>query len=245
MYKFFVEDNQIKDNKVFIIGGNFNHIANVLRMQLGEKILVTGKNTEKTYNCIISKIEKDNVVCEILDEQNNSTELNIKIDLYQGLPKSDKMEFIIQKLTELGVNSIFPVNMKNCIAKIKDEEKKNVRWQKISESASKQSKRDHIPKVYNSVNIQNICDNISKYDLVLIAYENEYNNTIKKVLENNKNININNLAIIVGPEGGLDKKEIELLEKNGAISVSLGKRILRTETAPIAMISMIMYQYDL
>lgn len=243
MYKFFVEDNQIKDNKVFIIGENFNHIANVLRMQLGEKILVTGKNTEKTYNCIISKIEKDNVVCEILDEQNNSTELNIKIDLYQGLPKSDKMEFIIQKLTELGVNSIFPVNMKNCIAKIKDEEKKNVRWQKIAESASKQSKRDHIPKVYNSVNIQNICENISKYDLVLIAYENEYNNTIKKVLENNKNIN--NLAIIVGPEGGLDKKEIELLEKNGAISVSLGKRILRTETAPIAMISMIMYQYDL
>ena len=170
------------------------------------------------------------------------TELSVKVDLYQGIPKSDKMEAIIQKSVELGVNTIFPVNMKNCIAKIKDENKKQERWQKISESAAKQSKRNIIPSIEKSVNIDFICNNIKNYDLVIIAYENEENITIKDILKENK---IEKIAIVVGPEGGLTENEVDKLINSGAKVATLGKRILRTETAPITMLSMIMYEYDL
>lgn len=242
MYKFFVEDNQIVENKIKIIGNDWKHISNVLRMKIGEEILVTNKKTSETYKCSIKNINKDEVECVIIEEKIESTELSIKVDLYQGIPKSDKMEAIIQKSVELGVNTIFPVNMKNCIAKIKDENKKQERWQKISESAAKQSKRNIIPSIEKSVNIDFICNNIKNYDLVIIAYENEENITIKDILKENKTEKI---AIVVGPEGGLTEKEVDKLINSGAKVATLGKRILRTETAPITMLSMIMYEYDL
>lgn len=242
MYKFFVEDNQIVENKIKIIGNDWKHISNVLRMKIGEEILVTNKKTSETYKCSIKNINKDEVECVIIEEKIESTELSVKVDLYQGIPKSDKMEAIIQKSVELGVNTIFPVNMKNCIAKIKDENKKQERWQKISESAAKQSKRNIIPSIEKSVNIDFICNNIKNYDLVIIAYENEENITIKDILKENKTEKI---AIVVGPEGGLTEKEVDKLINSGAKVATLGKRILRTETAPITMLSMIMYEYDL
>ena len=242
MYKFFVEDNQIEKNKIKIIGNDWKHISNVLRMKIGEEILVTNKKTSETYKCSIKNINKDEVECVIIEEKIESTELSVKVDLYQGIPKSDKMEAIIQKSVELGVNTIFSVNMKNCIAKIKDENKKQERWQKISESAAKQSKRNIIPSIEKSVNIDFICDNIKNYDLVIIAYENEENITIKDILKENK---IEKIAIVVGPEGGLTEKEVDKLINSGAKVATLGKRILRTETAPITMLSMIMYEYDL
>lgn len=242
MYKFFVEDNQIVENKIKIIGNDWKHISNVLRMKIGEEILVTNKKTSETYKCSIKNINKDEVECVIIEEKIESTELSVKVDLYQGIPKSDKMEAIIQKSVELGVNTIFPVNMKNCIAKIKDENKKQERWQKISESAAKQSKRNIIPSIEKSVNIDFICNNIKNYDLVIIAYENEENITIKDILKENK---IEKIAIVVGPEGGLTEKEVDKLINSGAKVATLGKRILRTETAPITMLSMIMYEYDL
>ena len=242
MYKFFVEDNQIVENKIKIIGNDWKHISNVLRMKIGEEILVTNKKTSETYKCSIKNINKDEVECVIIEEKIESTELSVKVDLYQGIPKSDKMEAIIQKSVELGVNTIFPVNMKNCIAKIKDENKKQERWQKISESEAKQSKRNIIPSIEKSVNIDFICNNIKNYDLVIIAYENEENITIKDILKENK---IEKIAIVVGPEGGLTEKEVDKLINSGAKVATLGKRILRTETAPITMLSMIMYEYDL
>ena len=242
MYKFFVEDNQIEENKIKIIGNDWKHISNVLRMKIGEEILVTNKKTSETYKCSIKNINKDEVECIIIEEKIESTELSVKVDLYQGIPKSDKMEAIIQKSVELGVNTIFPVNMKNCIAKIKDENKKQERWQKISESAAKQSKRNIIPSIEKSVNIDFICNNIKNYDLVIIAYENEENITIKDILKENK---IEKIAIVVGPEGGLTENEVDKLINSGAKVATLGKRILRTETAPITMLSMIMYEYDL
>ncbi len=242
MYKFFVEDNQIVENKIKIIGNDWKHISNVLRMKIGEEILVTNKKTSETYKCSIKNINKDEVECVIIEEKIESTELSVKVDLYQGIPKSDKMEAIIQKSVELGVNTIFSVNMKNCIAKIKDENKKQERWQKISESAAKQSKRNIIPSIEKSVNIDFICNNIKNYDLVIIAYENEENITIKDILKENK---IEKIAIVVGPEGGLTEKEVDKLINSGAKVATLGKRILRTETAPITMLSMIMYEYDL
>ena len=148
---------------------------------------------------------------------------------------------ILQKAVELGANSIIPVNMKYCIAKIKDEEKKNARWQKIAESAAKQSKRDIIPVIEKAKNIKEICDRIKEYDLVLVAYENEENITIKDILKSNSNKSI---AVVIGPEGGISEEEILKLKDNGAKIVSLGKRILRTETASLAVLSMIMYEYD-
>ena len=245
MYKFFVQENQIINNKVNIEGKDFNHIKNVLRMKPQTKIFISNKDNEKTYLCEIENIENEKVVCKIIEECENTTELRIKVDLYQGLPKVDKLEYIIQKTVELGINKIFPTNMKNCVAKIKDEAKKNERWQKISEAAAKQSKRDIIPKVEFSVNIDDICNCISKYDIALVAYENEENISIKDVITSNEAQDYKKIAIIVGPEGGFNDKEIEKLKQSGAKIVSLGKRILRTETAPVAMLSMIMYQYDL
>lgn len=245
MYKFFVEENQINDNNVIIIGDNFNHIKNVLRMKEGTTILISVKEKAKTLTCQIKKIEKEKIECEIIEYNKYKIEPNVEVDLYQGLPKSDKMEYIIQKSVELGVSKIFPTNMKNCIAKIKDEAKKNERWNKISESAAKQSKRDIIPKVEFSVNIDDICNNISNYDITLVAYENEENITIKDILTTDEAKNYKKIAIVIGPEGGFNEKEIEKLELSGAKIASLGKRILRTETAPITMLSMIMYQYDL
>ena len=242
MYKFFVEDNQNENNEIKIMNDDLKHISNVLRMRIGEEILITNKNTAETYKCSIKEINKNEAVCTIIEKEENDTEPSIKVDIFQGIPKSDKMETIIQKSVELGVSKIFPVSMKNCVAKIKDDIKKQERWQKISEAAAKQSKRNIIPSIEKSVDIKYLCSKIDEYDLVLVAYENEDKKTIKDILKNNK---VEKIAIVVGPEGGLTEKEVEELIKCGAKAVSLGKRILRTETAPIAMLSMIMYEYDL
>lgn len=242
MYKFFVEYYQVKGNKVNIIEEDKKHIANVLRMKIKEKILVTNKTTLETYECEIKNIDKEKVECNILKKIELDVEPKVKVDIYQGLPKSDKLEYIIQKSVELGVNRIIPVNMEYCISKIKDEEKKNERWMKISEAAAKQSKRNIIPKVEKSVDMNYVYEQIKNYDLVLVLYENEEKTTIKEVLQRENNIN--NIAVIIGPEGGISKKEIEKLEENGAKIVTLGKRILRTETAPVTVLSIIMYEYD-
>ena len=153
------------------------------------------------------------------------------------------MEYIIQKCVELGVHKIVPVNMKYCIAKIKDEDKKNVRWNKISEVAAKQCKRNLIPKIEKSISFNQLLSEVKKYDLAIVAYENEDNVTIKDVLVKSKKPK--NIAVIIGPEGGLSIDEIEDLSKSGSKIVSLGNRILRTETAPIAVLSMINYEYEL
>ena len=163
-------------------------------------------------------------------------------DLYQGLPKIDKMEYIIQKSVELGVNEIIPVNMKYCIAKINNEDKKITRWNKISEVAAKQSKRNIIPKVSKPINVNELYNKIKAYDLAIVAYENEDRKTIKEIFESKKNVK--NIAVVIGPEGGISKEEIEKLQHAGAEIVSLGNRILRTETAPIAVLSMIIYEYE-
>ena len=255
MYKFFVPNTQIKENEIYITGTDVNHISNVLRLKLNDKILISSKDAnqeiEKTYVSQIIKFSKDSVVCTIIDIVAKSVESNINIDLFQGLPKADKMEYIIQKTTELGVKKIIPVNMSRCVVKIdnKSEGKKITRWQKIAEVAAKQSKRDVIPKIENILKIEDICKNIDKYDIILLAYENESNITLKdELLTLKKNINSDkklNIGIVIGPEGGLSDIEVDKLIKANAKCVSLGKRILRTETAPIVMISDIIYEFEL
>ena len=182
--------------------------------------------------------------CKLLEEI-PSTELPINITLFQGLPKADKLEYIIEKSTELGVNTIIPVEMRFSIAKIKNEDQKNIRWNKIAESAAKQSKRNIIPKVELTIDVKELANRIKEFDLVVVAYENENKDSLKKVLETINKQELNNIAIIVGPEGGIDNSELEVFISNGAKCVTLGKRILRTETAPLAILSMLIYEFEL
>ncbi len=241
MYNFFVNTNQIENNKAKIFGQDAKHITSVLRLRKGDEIYISDKDTAIKYLSRIEIIQKDEVSCILLNEV-DSTESKIQVTLFQGLPKSDKMEYIIQKSVELGVHEIVPVNMKNCIAKIKDEDKKLQRWQAISEAAAKQSKRNIIPQIARLQSIDDICNQVKNFDLVIVAYEDEKKTNIKQILSKYKKCE--KIAIVVGPEGGISQKEIDILIASGAQMASLGKRILRTETAPLAMLSMIMYELE-
>ena len=244
MHNFFVKKENFYDNKVSIQGDDVNHIKNVLRMDLGTKIYVTNIDSHIKYLSEVNSIEKTQVICNILEEV-PSTELPVNIALYQGLPKADKLEFIIEKSTELGVNSIVPVEMRFSIAKIKNEDSKLVRWNKIAESAAKQSKRNVIPHVLGTIDFKKMTEQLDQYDLVLLAYENETKQTLKEVLNRVNKEEIKNIAIIIGPEGGVDKNEVDTLVSKGVKCVSLGKRILRTETAPLCLLSMLVYEFEL
>lgn len=243
MQRFFVEENQIniQDKSAYILGEDINHIKNVLRLKKGEQLEICNKETNIAYLCEISDI-KEKVEVIIIQELDNNKESNLHINIIQGLPKSDKMEFIIQKGTELGVKEFTPFALKRCVMKVnsKDEQKKIERWQKIAEVAAKQSGRDIIPKVNNVYNINNILNLIKDYDLVLLAYENETKNKLRNEIE--RISNNSKIAIIIGPEGGIEETEVEFLKQHSAKVVSLGKRILRTETVALAVTSILMYE---
>ena len=247
MPRFFVKNEQIKGTTIEILGEDVIHIKNALRKQIGDNIEICDQDTEKSYICEIEKIGNESILTNIIEEL-QSYDDNIKVDIYQGLPKADKMELIIQKSVELGVNSIIPVAMKRCVVKIesKDESKKIARWQKIAESAAKQSGRSTIPEIKNIVNIEKIIQLIKEYDCVIVAYENEKNNTIKReLLEIKEKVHDKvKIAVIIGPEGGLEEKDVELLKHNGAKIVTLGHRILRTETVALNILSVIMYELE-
>ncbi len=246
MPKFFVDNNQVKDNKIIVIGEDVNHIKNVLRLNENDNIQICNRNTSKNYNCEICNLSEECISCKILNETESNSESNIFVDIFQGLPKSDKMELIIQKCVELGAFEITPIEMKRCVSKVdeKSKSKKNLRWQKISEVAAKQCGRDIIPKINEIINIKTICNFINDYDIVLVAYENEQINTLKEELSKLKNKHSDKIkiGIVIGPEGGIEKEEIEILKQSGAKIVTLGKRILRTETVALTLLSIIMYE---
>lgn len=243
MPKFFIKQNQIQNNKITIIGTDVNHIVNVLRLKVNDKIKVCNEENTDNYIAQIIEINKENVICNILEKLDLNTEANIHINIFQGLPKIDKMELIIQKCTELGVKEITPVEMKRCVVKLdeKSADKKVTRWRKIAEVAAKQSGRDSICKINNVINIKNICNMCKDYDIVLVPYENEENITLKEVL-NNIPKSTSKIGMVIGPEGGFEKQEIEYLIENNCKIVTLGKRILRTETVSIAVSSVILYE---
>ena len=246
MYKFFVKENQIKQDIVEIIGEDVNHIKNVLRLKKSDKVHICNKDSKTTYECEIEELEKQNIICKIIKTVEYTTESNVYIHLFQGLPKAEKMEAVIQKSIEIGVSEITPTIMERCIVKLdnKNEKKKIDRWQKIVEVAAKQSKRDIVPKVNFPLNLKNIYENLENYDIVIVAYEEEQNVTLKQVLKQINSKESIKIAIIIGPEGGIGKEEVQYLKEQGAKVVSLGKRILRTETAPIVMASIIMYELE-
>lgn len=246
MQKFFVEENQIENDKINIIGEDVKHISSVLRMQKGEQILIGSKETLETYLTEIEQIEKEKVVAKIIEKLDTQTESNVEIDLYQGLPKADKMELIIQKTTEIGISKVTPVDMVRCIVKLdeKDTKKKIERWQKVAEGAAKQSKRSKIPEIKNKIKIKDLEDIIGQYDAFIVAYEEENEVTLKQELKKLKEQEKYKIGILVGPEGGITKEEIEKLTSYNAKVVTLGKRILRTETAPIVLTSNIIYELE-
>lgn len=247
MPKFFVKKEQIKE-KMIEIKEDVRHIKNVLRKEIDDEIEICNQEDGKNYKCKISQINQENIICEIIEQIESKAESQIYVDIYQGLPKADKMELIIQKSVELGVHTIIPTNMKRCIVKIepKEEHKKIERWQKISEVAAKQSGRDIIPKVENITNVKNINNANKQYDILIVAYEEEKENTLKEELTKLKNMKKEelNIGIVIGPEGGIDKEEIEMLKQAGAKIVTLGQRILRTETVALNVLSIIMYELE-
>ena len=244
MPRFFVKTNQINNDNIDIIGEDVKHIKNVLRKQIGDKIEVCNQDTGDSYKCEIENFSEDEIKTNIIEKLTNIQE-RVEVDIYQGLPKSDKMELIIQKSVEIGANAIIPVNMKRCVVKLegKDESKKIDRWQKIAESAAKQCGRSFIPEVKHLANVKDICNLINEYDAIIVAYENEKDNTLKSELKklNSENLKI---GIVIGPEGGFEESDVNILRENGARIVTLGNRILRTETVALNVLSIVMYEFE-
>lgn len=236
MFQFFVEPEQIGIENVRITGSDVNHIKNVLRMKTGEKVRISD-NCSKDYLCEITSITAQEIGLRILEKCDN-TELPIEITLFQGLPKSDKMELIIQKAVELGVSEIVPVAMKNCVVKLdmKKAKAKQNRWQAIAESAAKQSKRSIIPKVLEVVSFEQAAAKAKDMEVKLVPYENErgmaHTREVFGRIQKGSRV-----AVFIGPEGGFAASEIELV-KNDMELISLGNRILRTETAGLATLAM-------
>ena len=239
MYNFFVNDDCRQGDRYVITGADHNHIKNVLRMKVGDTILISANG--KSNLCEIEIIDNDEIVAPIIEEDYQNTELPLQIYLFQGLPKSDKMELIIQKAVELGVYSITPIEMKRCIVKLDDKKKKSkqTRWQAISESAAKQSKRNTIPEINEIISYKAALNAAKELDLLLVPYENEDGIlSTKEALAKLKEAK--SVGIIIGPEGGFDDAEIEAAKDAGGRIISLGKRILRTETAAITAVGMCM-----
>ena len=241
MYRFIVEDSQLYDGTVHITGSDVNHIKNVLRMRPGEKILVS-TGGEKEYHCAVSDFPEGEVLAAVEEVTAADRELPSGIVLFQGLPKGDKMELIIQKAVELGATEIVPVEMKRCVVKLdrKKAEKKAERWQTIALGAAKQSKRMQIPTVHMPVTFQQALAMMAESDVRLMPYENaEGMEGTRKILESIEPGE--SIAILIGPEGGIDEAEVEMAMKEKVEPITLGKRILRTETAGMTVLSILVY----
>ena len=246
MQRFFVEPYQIqeKESRITLTGTDLNHMKNVLRMRIGEEVWISD-GSEKEYHCTIDEFMEDCAILHILEIEEAGYELPNRIYLFQGLPKGDKMELIIQKAVELGAYSIVPVEMKRCVVKLdaKKAQKKTVRWQQISESAAKQSKRMLIPEVKSVMSWREALVFAKELDVLMVPYE-----LAKSMRETREIISSirpgQSVGIFIGPEGGFEEEEIQTAMEMGAKPVTLGKRILRTETAGMTMLSVLMFTLE-
>ena len=246
MYQFFIQPDSVKEKEVWITDlQDVNHIRNVLRMKKGEKISLCCEEKGKEYICSIEDMQSDIVKAVIVDINGESRELSVKITLFQGLPKNDKMELIIQKAVELGAYAIVPVETKRCVVKLDEKKaaKKTARWQQIAESAAKQSKRMLIPKIHEVMSFQDALKLAEELDIRLIPYE-----LAKGMKETKKILNQirpgQSVGIFIGPEGGFEENEVSQALEKGAQAITLGRRILRTETAGLAILSVLMFQLE-
>lgn len=241
MYRFFIEDEIDSGNDILITGSDYNHIKNVLRMKPGEQVLVSDGN-DREYRCSICQIGEKEIQLKIEDIIGTSRELPTKIILFQGLPKGDKMEQIIQKAVELGACEIVPVAMKRSVVKLdaKKAAKKTERWNAIALSAAKQSKRGIIPKVSPVLSFSEALKLASEMDAFLLPYENAKGmEGARQLVQSMKEKS--SIAVWIGPEGGFEENEVEQAKEAGAKTLTLGNRILRTETAGMTMLSILMF----
>ncbi|SEF74408.1 16S rRNA (uracil1498-N3)-methyltransferase [Caloramator fervidus] len=240
MHKFFVLPEKIDYPNIYITGEDVDHIVKVLRLRKGDKIQVCDGNGNE-YICEITSSDKKEVICNIIESFKNQSEPPINITLYQGLPKAQKMDLIVQKCVEVGVVRIVPVMTKRVVVKTEGKDLKNKleRWQRIAYEAAKQSNRGIIPKVDNIMDFKEAIEDMKQNDLIIVPYEKERLRGIKKLRERN---DIKDVAIFIGPEGGFEDKEIEYCLDNGAIPVTLGPRILRTETAGFITSALVLYE---
>ena len=245
MHCFYCEANHVTGNRITITGSDVNHIKNVLRMEPGEELMVCD-GTGMQYACQIEEFPAGAVVLSVLKAEKASTELPVRLKLYQGLPKKDKMELIIQKAVELGAAEIIPVMTKRCIVKLEDdkkEAKKLERWQAIAESAAKQSGRGIIPTVGRVMNYKDAVKKSASEGMALIPYEMaEGMKSLKDAAAKAAGEQV--ISVFIGPEGGFEEAEVEFARENGVVPVSLGKRILRTETAGFTTLSILMYEIE-
>lgn len=244
MFQFFVEKGQVRDGHAIITGSDVNHIGNVLRMKKGEKIRVVMDEDPNTYICAIESISEDMVDCIVSEVLDASSELSVETVLFQGLPKGDKMELIIQKAVELGVSKIVPVRMKNAVVKLDDKKAagKVTRWNSIAEAAAKQSKRSIIPTVERVMSFAEAVEEMKLVDVKLLAYELSDSNGMDKTREILSDLKgCKTIGIMIGPEGGFDKSEVDLAVKADITLITLGRRILRTETAGMMFLSWLVY----
>lgn len=245
MHQFFIEPSAIQKEHIIITGSDVNHIKNVLRMRIGEKIIAVDEVEGRKYLCEIKTLEEESILCKIVSIEEKKTELSAKIFLFQGLPKGDKMELIIQKAVELGCFEMIPVNCKRCVVKMDEKKQKSKvqRWQGISEAAAKQSGREVIPHVREVMPFSEALSYAKEMDVKLIPYEQAVDiEETKKLFQTVKAGQ--KIAVFIGPEGGFEETEIEKAEKAGIVPVTLGRRILRTETAAITTLSWLIYELE-
>lgn len=245
MYQFFVEPSQIQGDHAVIVGKDVNHIRNVLRMRQGEEIALRNGTDGNRYLCSIEGFSEEEIYCKVYETEKSSTELPSRIYLFQGIPKGDKMEMIIQKAVELGVYEIIPVVCKRTVVKLdeKKERSKLGRWQGIAEAAAKQSKREMIPQIKHVMSFREAADYSRCAGVRVIPYElwegMEKTREILGGLKPSRDV-----AVFIGPEGGFAEEEIQYAMQEGIQPVTLGKRILRTETAGLAVLSIVMYHLE-
>lgn len=243
MHRFFIKQESIFKDEIVISGEDVQHISKVLRLQNGDNIvLCDGEGTD--YLTTIESVDKHKVKTIVINKEASKGEPDIDVVLYQGIPKATKMDTIIQKCTEMGIKRIVPISTVRTIVRLeseKDEKKKVERWTKIAEEAAKQSGRGMIPIIDMPMTLQQALMDASKLDTVIAPYELEDSLSIKEALGEGRGKSI---GFFVGPEGGFDSDEIEKVRNIGALPVTLGSRILRTETAGIVVLAIIMYEYD-
>lgn len=244
MQHFFVIPEQVGETEIYVTGQDVNHMKNVLRMKIGEQVEVSDGNNKK-YLCEVSAYEEEQAVLRILEIREADTELKSRLYLFQGLPKNDKMELIVQKAVELGAYEVIPVSMKRCVVKLdaKKAAKKVERWNSISESAAKQAGRSIIPKVSDVVSYREALERAEQLDVVLVPYELEEGMAETKKLLHQIQPG-QSVGIFIGPEGGFEREEVEQAIEAGAHPVTLGRRILRTETAGFTMLSILMFELE-
>ncbi len=242
MPKFFVPSGNVQDEHIIIEGGDVAHITRVLRLSVGDTVTVCD-SSGSDYEARIATVEQNRLTCDIISKQKCASEPEIKVTLFQGVPKGSKMEYIIQKTTELGIHEIVPVKLARCVSRVeskKDEIKKLDRWQKIAEAAAKQSGRGIIPEIKPFMTLDEVVNASSGFDLFFAPYECEEKQTLREVLLSKTDVK--SIGFLIGPEGGFDITEAEKIKKALLPTVTLGKRILRTETAGEAVLTMIMYE---